>query len=439
MTAKTAHAPRDTWRLWSAMLLVIALLLAACNGQGEEGLGGAQPDDGEPADGEPADTEAEAPEGEPLRLGLVTTLSGPIALFGQANADGAQLAVDELNEAGGVLGQPVELIARDDQARPEEGLGQARDLVLSEEIDALLGPISSGVALVLIELANERGIPYINHSSNSEALTVEAYVPELVSVTPSSGMEARAQGVDLAESEFADWAVVAPDYEFGRRQAADFVSTITDLNPDVSIVAEQFPELGESDFQPFITSLMGSDPEAVYSPLFGTDLVNFTRQAADLGFFDQTYFTALYDMDALQELGDEVDLDGVRAYSRCPLGIDTPEMEAFADAFFERHGRYASDPACLAYDGVHLWAQVVEEAGSADVESFVDTVAGFEFTSVRGTVEIRGVDHQAAVSSFMGELVLDEELGFYVYEQAREVPAEETWLSEEDIEAARGS
>jgi branched-chain amino acid transport system substrate-binding protein len=368
---------------------------------------------------------------------MATSLSGSIALFGVANQNGAQLAVDQLNEAGGVLGRPVELIVRDDQARPEEGAAIARDLIISEEVDMLLGPVSSGVALAITEISEERKIPFIVHTSNTEALMNAQFQPYMVSVVPNTGMEARAQGVDLADEGFTRWATIAPNYEFGQRQTQTFVDTITGENPEIEIIEQQFPELGEPDYQPFITALLSAEPEAVYSPLFAGDLVSFTRQAANLGFFEQTYFTALYETDALTELGDEVDLTGVRAYSRCPFTIDTPQMTQFVEDYRAAYDLVPSDWACMAYDAVNLWAQVVEENGSEDADAFSETVGGFEFTSLRGETMIREVDHQAAVPSYIGELVFDEELGFYVYGELTAVPAEEIWLSPEEVEATR--
>ena len=421
----------------TSLLLALLLLLAGCAGGEEVGDGAGAGGETDAAGGiEPA--EGEGPQGDPLKIGMATTLSGSIALFGVANQNGAQLAVDELNAAGGVLGRPVELTVRDDEAAPEEGAKIARDLIIDEGIDVLLGPVSSGVALAITEVSKERKVPFIVHTSNTQALMVEEFQPYMVSVVPNTGMEARAQGVDLADSEHTQWATIAPDYEFGRAQTGTFVETITAENPDVEIIEQQWPELGETDFQPFVTAILSKNPEAVYSPLFAGDLVTFTRQAANFGFFDQTEFTALYETDALIELGDEVPLDGIRAYSRCPFTIDTPQMEQFVTSYQEAHDRVPSDWACMAYDAVKLWAQVVEANGDPDAEQFSEAVEGFAFTSLRGDVTIRPIDHQASVSSYIGELEFDDELGMYVYGNLSEVPAEDIWLSESDVEAARG-
>lgn len=250
-------------------------------------------------------------------------------------------------------------------------------------------------------------------------------------------MEARAQGVDLAQQDFTRWATIAPNYEFGQRQTATFVETIQAENPQVEIVEQQFPELGEADQQPFITSILSAGPEAVYSPLFAGDLITFTQQAANLGFFDQVYFTALYETDALQELGDEYDLAGVRGYSRCPFTIDTPQMAAFVDSYRAAYDKVPSDWACMAYDAVRLWAEVTEEAGEVSGDAFAENVGGFAFQSLRGDTVIRDIDHQAEVPSYIGELQLDPELGFYTYTDPTAVPAEEILLPEDQVEARR--
>jgi branched-chain amino acid transport system substrate-binding protein len=429
---------RGSTMRWLALLLTLLLVTAACAGGDDVGDGaGAGAGDATADAGGIQPAEGEGPQGEPLKIGMATTLSGAIALFGVANRDGAKLAVDELNAAGGVLGRPLELIVRDDEAAPESGAQIARDLIIDDEVDVLLGPVSSGVALAITEVSKERKIPFIVHTSNTQALMVENFQPYMVSVVPNTGMEARAQGVDLADSGFTKWATIAPDYEFGRTQTGTFVDTITEENPDVEIVEQQWPELGETDFQPFVTAILARNPEAVYSPLFAGDLVTFTRQASNFGFFDQTEFTALYETDALTELGDEVDLSGIRAYSRCPFTIDTPQMTEFVSAYQEAYNRVPSDWACMAYDAVKLWAQVVQENGTEDAEEFVEAVEGHEFNSLRGDFEIRAIDHQAAVPSYIGELQYDDELEMFVYTNLVTVPAEEIWLSEEEIEEAR--
>lgn len=434
----------------TSLLVASALVLTACGGGGVEGEGDATTDADPTAAAnpeEPAGSSTSSPSEDPgasapsqdgpIRIGMATTLSGSIALFGEANRNAAQLAVDELNADGGLLGRDLELIVQDDQAQPEEGVRIARDLIIDQGVDAMLGPVSSGVALAITEVAAERKVPFIVHTSNTEALTTTAFHPYFASVVPNTGMEAKAQAVDLAAGDYQSWATIAPNYEFGQAQTGTFVDTLTAEDPDTQIVEQQWPELGESGYEPFITSILGQDPDAVYSPLFAGDLVTFTQQANNLGLFDQTYFTALYETDALRELGDQVDLEGVRAYSRCPFTIDTEAMAGFVERYQQAYDAVPSDWACMAYDAVMLWAQVVEENGSVDPDAFAETVEGFEFASLRGDITIRPIDHQGSVSSYISDLSFSDEYGMYIYDDITEVPAEEIWLSEDEVEVAR--
>ncbi|MDP9022458.1 MAG: ABC transporter substrate-binding protein [Actinomycetota bacterium] len=421
------HSPPG--RVWLCLAVALAMLAAACGPRGV---------DGGPSPATDLTAEVDRPQHDPIKLGMATTLSGATALFSDANRKGAQLAVDELNRAGGVLGRPVQLIIEDDEGQPDVAADVARDLIDSHGVSALLGPVSSAVAMAVTDVAEDEQVPLILHTSNNEALTVEAFHRYVVSVAPSTGMEARAQAIDLSGRDITRWATIAPNYEFGQRQTDTFVETLRDEAPHVEIVAQQWPPLNEPRFEPFITALLSANPEAVYSSLFGSDLVTFSGQAASMRLFDEVLVTALYDTSVLRELGDRHDLSQVRAYSRCPFRIETAQMQDFVRTFEQRYGEVPSDWACTAYDAVTLWADVVEEVGDLNADAFARTVAGFSFASLRGQVEVRAIDHQAAVPSYAADLELDEQRGFYVHTNITEIPAEDIWLSEAEIREKRG-
>jgi branched-chain amino acid transport system substrate-binding protein len=210
-------------------------------------------------------------------------------------------------------------------------------------------------------------------------------------------------------------------------------------NPDVEIVEQQWPELGESDLDPFITSLLGSGAEAVYSPLFAGDLVTFTRQAHDLGFFDGSYFTALYETDALAGARRRGRPRGGARLLALPLHDRHP-----ADGGLRRalHGPLRLGAERLGLHGLRrrdaVGAGRPRRQADASGQAFADTVGGFEFTSLRGDTYIRDVDHQAAVGSYISELTWSDEFEMYIYETAEPVPAEDIWLSEDEVLATRG-
>lgn len=373
--------------------------------------------------------------GGPIKVALITDSAGATSLFGVANINGARMAVDELNEAGGVLGREVELIVRDSKSTPELGVQLTRDAILQDDASAIFGPVSSAVAVAMTEVAKQNQTPIFFHTSNTQTLTAQYFHEYAFMVGPNTTMEGRGNAIALADSPYRRWAVIAPDYEFGHLQSEAFTTKLQELNPDVEIVKSVYPPLGETDYTSYITSLLAARPDAVYGALFAGDLIAFTRQAQPLGFFDEVFFTSLYETDALQALGADAP-EGVRGYSRAPFfAIESEHIDDFVTRYRDRYGIYPSDWAIMAYDAVKLWAAGVEEAGSTEPDALVEALEGYRFDSLRGPVTIRPIDHQASVPVYSGTVQMDPEVGFATWTDVRVIPGEEVWLSEQEVEA----
>lgn len=401
-------------------MVVSALLAGAC----ERGAVGG--DEGE-----------ERTEG-PAKVALITDSAGATSLFGVSNINAARMAIEEINEDGGVLGEEVELLVRDSKSDPELGVSLTREAILEEEVDAIFGPVSSAVAVAMTDVARQNKTPIFFHTSNTQTLTAENFHPYAFMVGPNTTMEGRGNAIDLADEPYKRWAVIAPDYEFGHLQSDAFITKLQELNPDVQIVKKVYPALGEREFTSFINSILAEKPDAVYSALFAGDLIGFTQQAEPLGFFDEVFFTSLYETDALQALG-EAAPEGVRGYSRAPFfAIDSETIDEFVQNYRDRYGIYPSDWAIMAYDAVKLWAEGVEEAGSLDPDELVEVLEGYEFESLRGPVTIREIDHQASVPVYSGTVTQDPDVGFATWTDVREIPGEEVWLSEEEVQQQQG-
>jgi len=402
--------------------LLVILVVAAC----------------QPAASEPSAATsggASTAPGEPIKTALITDSAGSTSLFGVANINGARMAIDELNAAGGVLGRPVDLLVRDSKSKADVGVQLTRDAILGDKVSAIFGPVSSAVAAAMTEVAAENRTPIFFHTSNTQRLTTELFHKYAFMVGPNTTMEGRANAIAAAALPYTKWAVIAPDYEFGHLQSEAFVAKLKELRPEVEIVTEQFPKLSEKDFTPVITSVLAANPEAVYSANFAGDLITFTKQAAPLGFFDKVFFTSLYETDALQALGEEAP-EGVRGYSRAPFfAIESATIDAFVTDYRDRYGVYPSDWAIMAYDAVKLWAAGVEKAGSLDADALVTALEGYAFESLRGSVTIRAVDHQASVSVYSGTVKQDATVGFATWTDITITPGEEVWLTEEEVKA----
>ncbi len=374
-----------------------------------------------------------------IKVAMVNTTTGGAALYGLAGIEGAKIAVAELNAAGGVLGRKVEMIVRDDAAKPDVGAREIRDVILREEVAAVFGPVSSGVLLAMSEVARENKTILIAHTSNTERAFVERGHRYIFSVVPHTFIEGSAMGQYMAQKPYKKYMIIGPDYEFGHIQADAFERRLKENKKDVEIVGRLWPKLGETDFTSYITAIIAAKPDAVYGNLFGSDLIAFTKQAKGYDFFKKFPFAALYDVDTLQGLGKDA-VEGVIGYERGPFHVirklaPSQRFEDFIKKFRAATNKYPSTWAINAYDGVMAWAKAVKKANTIDTEKVVDALEGLELDSLRGPGRyIRKVDHQANVGSYIGVVAWDKSIPeFAIWKDATYIPGDKVWRSEAEV------
>jgi len=378
-----------------------------------------------------------------VKLGIVSSRTGPLALYGLAGIEGARIAVAELNAAGGLLGHRVDLIVRDDGSTVEGGAREAREAVLNDEVAALLGPVGSDVLLAVSDVAQETRTVLLSHTANTERAFVERGHRYVFSVVPNTFIEGGAMGLYLAERPWRRYVLLGPDYEFGHSQAEAFERRLREKRPDVDIVGRMWCKPGAADFGPVIRAIRAADPDAVYANLFGTDLVTFTRQARGTGFFERMGFAALYDVDALQALGKDA-VEGVIGYERGPFHVirrlaPGERFEAFVRAYGAAANKYPSAWAINACDAVMAWARAAGKAGTFDSDAVASALEGLELDSLRGPgIFIRPADHQANVGSYIGVVAWDPGFpDFAVWKDAVYVPGDQVWRPESEVRAIR--
>ncbi len=374
-----------------------------------------------------------------VKIAMVNTTTGGAALYGLAGIEGAKIAVAELNASGGVLGRKVELIVRDDAAKPDVGAREIRDVILREEVAAVFGPVSSGVLLAMSEVARENKTILIAHTSNTERAFVERGHRYIFSVVPHTFIEGSAMGQYMAQKPYKKYMIIGPDYEFGHIQADAFERRLKENKKDVEIVGRLWPKLGETDFTSYITAIIAAKPDAVYGNLFGSDLIAFTKQAKGYDFFKKFPFAALYDVDTLQGLGKDV-VEGVIGYERGPFHVirklaPSQHFEEFITKYRAATNKYPSTWAINAYDAVMAWAKAVKKANTIDTEKVVDALEGLELDSLRGPGRyIRKVDHQANVGAYIGVVAWDKGFAdFAIWKEATYIPGDKVWRSEAEV------
>jgi branched-chain amino acid transport system substrate-binding protein len=225
--------------------------------------------------------------GKPIKVGFPMILSGPGALFGEPALRGAQMFVQELNASGGVLGRPIELIQRDTKGNADEAVRVSRELILKDSVDFLVGTLTSAEGPAVSTIAKENKIVFIAPIPKTDQLTAPANLhPYVFRTASNTTIEGRTAAQIVAKWPVKRIGSIAPDYAYGQDVAKAFVEHIKKIKPEVEIVDQQWPKLGEADYTPFINAQMAKKPDAVFSSLWGGHFVTFAKQAKALKYFE---------------------------------------------------------------------------------------------------------------------------------------------------------
>ncbi len=372
--------------------------------------------------------------GDTIRLGFVADISGIGATFYKSQKAAIDLFIEETNAAGGILGKKLELVVRDSQLKPEIGANVARELILSEKCDFLIGPTSSAVALAITKVAQEfKKIVYF-HTSNTEALTTTDFQPYMFQVVPNTGIEARGCALFLSQKPYKTYGYIGLDYAYGHSQWDSFKADLAKMKPDAKILDPVWVKVNETNFSPYVPTLMAGKPDIIFSSLWGGSLSSFIKQAIPYGLFKSSTLTSLFDLDMLRSTGKEMP-EGLMGYARCPFyAIDNPQMKEFTKKYYEKYKEWPADWAIMAYDGLIVLTEAIKKANSTDSEQVVKVIGGLQFKSLRGDRYIRDLDHMANVGIYMGTTGKDDNYkDFLVLKGVQEVPAEKVWLSVEEV------
>lgn len=369
-----------------------------------------------------------------IRLGFVADISGIGATFYKSQKAAIDLFIEQANASGGVLGKKLEVVVRDAQLKPDIGATAARELILSEKCDFLIGGTSSAVALAVTKVAHEfKKIVYF-HTSNTEALTTTDFQPYMFQVVPNTGIEARGCALFLSGKPYKRYGYIGFDYAYGQTQWASFKEELNKIKPDAEIVEIVWVKVGETNYSPYIPTLMAKNPDVIFSSLWGGGLSTFVKQATPYGIFKKATLTSLFDLDMLRATGKDMP-EGLMGYARCPFyAVDNPQMKAFVEAYRAKFNEWPADWAIMAYDGLIALTDAVKKANSIDSDQVVKALEGLKFQSLRGERYIRPEDHMANVGIYVGVSTKDPRFqDFLIMKDVIEVPAEKVWLSVEEV------
>jgi len=349
-------------------------------------------------------------QAKPIRIGEINSYSGLATVYTFPYREGIAMATKEINDAGGVLGRPLEFIFRDDKLKPDEAVKAARELVGQEKVDFLAGCISSGVGLAISAYAKEAKTLYFATHCQTSRLTWDDGHRYVAHTTNNVNQYVRALAKKAAATPYKKWAHISPDYEYGHNVWEEFIAYLKQLKPDVQVVQQNWPKLGETDHSSYVTALLQSGAEAMLSVVWGAQEIAFIKQARPFGLFDKVklFSASVGNPDELDPLGKEA-----------PLGAVTPGFAWYDDGMQKRHPKLAEwvkkyearvkkEPtlgASWGYASTYIIAEAIKRAKSTDTDKVIAVLGeGYEMEFPWGKVIMRGCDMQAIPPQWTGVL-----------------------------------
>ena len=349
-----------------------------------------------------------AAQGKPIRIGEINSYSGLATVYTFPYKEGLLMAAKEINDAGGVLGRPIEFIFRDDKLKPDEAVKAARELVGQEKVDFLAGCISSGVGLAISAYAKESKTLYFATHCQTSRLTWDDGHRYVAHTTNNVNQYIRALAKKAATLPYKKWAHISPDYEYGHNVWEEFIAYLKQAKPDVQVMQENWPKLGETDHSSYVTALLQSGAEAFISAVWGAQEIAFVKQARPFGLMEKLKFVSasVGNPDELEPLAKEA-----------PIGAITPGFAWYDDGMQKRHPKLAGwvkkyqertkkDPtlgASWGYASAFIIAEAIKRAKSAETDKVIAVLSeGYEMDFPWGKVVMRGCDMQAIPPQWVG-------------------------------------
>jgi branched-chain amino acid transport system substrate-binding protein len=353
-----------------------------------------------------------------IKIGEVNSYKAQPA-FLEPYKKGMELAVEEINAAGGVNGKKIELITRDDNANPGDAVRVAEELISREKIDVLTGTFLSNTGLAVADLAKQKKFFFLAGEPLTDKMTWQGGNQYTFRLRPGTYMQAAMLVPEAVKLKKKRWAIVYPNYEYGQSAVAAFKQLLKAAQPDVEFVAEQATPLGKVDAGSVVQALADAKPDAIFNVLFGADLSRFVREGNTRGLFKGREVVSVLtgEPEYLDPLKEESP-NGWIVTGYPWYGVQTPEHKAFFLAYHARFNDYPRLGSVVGYAMIKSVAAGAAKAKSTESAKMVAAFKGLQVATPFGKITYRPEDHQSTMGAFVGKTKNDNGKGVmvdYVY------------------------
>jgi branched-chain amino acid transport system substrate-binding protein len=374
-----------------------------------------------------------------IKVGIIDTYTGPATAYTFDVLDGFKMTINKVNAKGGVLGKKIEFVTRDEKFKPDIGLAMAKELVLKENVDILMGTINSATALAVSDFAKKEKIPFFVTFSKSDKITGEQGHRYVFQITENTLMAGRAAAFALAKKPFVKYWIAGDDYEYGHAIADAVWNQLEKLKPGVQKLGQSWWKVGETDFTPYITAILAAKPDFIIVATGGSGMVNFQKAAKATGLAQKIPFyqhTAI-ELSTLEPQGLDAPQGVYGTANYLFYYPDTPANKAFVKEFKKTYNRYPKIGALYGYVTGMVIQRGFAKAGKVDKEKFIDAVQGMVIDSPVGKLELRACDHQLMLPMFFGVTKKVPQYPFLIASDIMTIPAKDYLPTCEEIKALR--
>ena len=339
---------------------------------------------------------------EPIRIGEINSYKAQAA-FLEPYKRGMELAVDEVNAAGGINGRKITLITRDDNANPGDAVRAAEELLSRERVDVLAGSFLSHIGLALGDFARQKKVFFLASEPLTDKMVWENGNRYTFRLRASTYMQVAMLVPEAVKLKKKRWAIVYPNYEYGQSAALTFKQLMKSAQPDVEFVAEQATPLGRVDAGSVTQALADARPDAIFNVLFGADLAKFVREGNTRRLFEGREVVSLLtgEPEYLDPLKEETP-NGWVVTGYPWYGIQTTEHKAFLQAYQAKYKDYPRLGSVVGYSTIKSLAEGMKKAGGADTEKLISAFRGLQVQTPFGLISYRALDHQSTMGAFVG-------------------------------------
>ena len=339
-----------------------------------------------------------------VTIGALSPLSGDWTVYGEAHSRGLELAIQEVNEAGGINDQEVEIDLRDTETLPETVTEQATQLVREQEVDVVAGTFSSAERNAAGPIVTNAEVPllYPTFYEGQSQDNFPGVCNELIFMFGPVPSQQVNPWMEYIVSNHGDrFYFIGSDYVWPQETSRRVAEALEAEGGEV--VGEEFIPLGTTDFSSPIGNIQNADPDVVFGTLTGQDSISFARQFYDQELHEEiTYWTINDEEFATEGKGEDASYGTYVSFDYFNM-IDTPENQEFLDLAREEYGDDAgmNTVGAAMYNVGHMYARAANAAGTTGVDDIIDELEGMTHEGPQGEVHMREEDHQMVLPSYL--------------------------------------